>query len=162
MGPHFGLPSCTQSTCSNFLLNKYNVLKLVLTFFSIFDCFYTYGWSTSWCQQFSSWLHPRPTKIFCRFLWFSISIFYLNLFPASKVVCLAWKQHILVVTYIAKFDVLTFLWLYDRRTCRPSVFGYGDNVHGPSCDDSRHHLHGVHCQSGYGLRRHEPSQRYKM
>jgi len=38
---------------------------------------------------------PVLQRFFCWFLRFSISIFYFNLFPASKSVRLAWKQHAL-------------------------------------------------------------------
>lgn len=57
----------------------------------------------------SSWLPPFLHRFFCRLLWFSIPIFYFNLFPASVSVCLAWKQHVLMVLYGMEFDVLKFL-----------------------------------------------------
>jgi len=41
------------------------------------------NWSMSWSRQFSSWLHPLPTKFFCWFLWSSTSSFHFSLFSAS-------------------------------------------------------------------------------
>ena len=53
---------------------------------------------------------PVLPRFFCRFLLFSISIFYFNLFPASESVRLAWKQHVLMVLYGAEFDMQKVLY----------------------------------------------------
>jgi len=52
---------------------------------------------------------PSYKDFFRKFLLFSISIFYFNLFPTSKSGCLAWPQHVLMVPYGVKFDMLKFL-----------------------------------------------------
>jgi len=69
---------------------------------------------------------PTSYKDFCRLLWFSISIVYFNLIPASKSVRLAWKQHVLIVPYGAEFGVLwflskTYLRISRRSTVKPCV-----------------------------------------
>jgi len=83
-------------------VNCYNILcKMFISWGNI--------WLIDKTRQFSSWLYPLPTKIFCRFLWFGISIFYFNLFPALKSVHLALKQHTLIVLYGTDFKVPKFL-----------------------------------------------------
>jgi len=52
---------------------------------------------------------PPSYKDFFADSYSSACLFYFNLLPVQKGVCLAWKQHVLIVSYGTEFEVLKVL-----------------------------------------------------
>ena len=74
------------------------------------SCVVKIYWSMSWCRQFSSWLHPPSYRDFLQILMVQHLYFFISTcVQLQKLSHLAWKQHVLVVPYIAEFEVLKFL-----------------------------------------------------